>query len=274
MTAGGTLRARQVIGDGLPRLLAPGTYWLGDCILMPPLPDGTIEHSYSSTYLVHGDEHSLLVDTGHPKDWPVVAGQLDDLLANVAPPLRWIFPTHPEVTHSGNLGRLLAKFPDAEACGDMRDYHLLFPSFIDRFVPMTLGDELELGNRTIVFVEAVFRDLVSTLWAYDRRERVIFTGDGLGFGHHHETDECGKLAEETPDLPIPELTGIFLEYALYWSRLKDVEPHIRRLDELLTVDFPVEIVASSHGSPVTSLEATMPKIRQGVRQLAERYSLR
>jgi flavorubredoxin len=262
----------ETVGSGLPRQLTPGTFWLGDC-LITPLPDGTLEHSFSSTFLVVGDRSSLLVDTGHPKDWAVVEYQLETLLAG-RPPLAWIFPTHPEVTHAGNLGRLLAKFPNARACGDVRDYHVLFPAHADRLVPMAIGDEIDLGGRRIVFVEAVFRDLVSTLWAYEPDDQVLFSGDGLGFGHFHHAGQCGKLAEEVPDIPIPELTGVFAEYALYWTRLKDVEPFIDRLDAMMQVDYPVAVVASAHGNPVTDPIRTMPKIREGLRLVGRKYSLR
>ena len=237
----------ETVGEGLPRQLTPGTVWLGDC-LITPLPDGTLEHSFSSAYLVSGDDRSLLVDTGHPKDWAVIEHQLEELLAE-RPPLEWIFPTHPEVTHAGNLGRLLNRFPAARVCGDVRDYQLLFPGHEDRMTPMAIGDEIDLGGRRIVLVDAVFRDLVSTQWAYDPDDRVLYSGDGLGFGHYHRAGQCGMLAEEVPDIPIPELTGVFAEYALYWTRLKDVEPFIDRLDAMMQVDYPVDVVASSPRQP-------------------------
>jgi len=40
-------------GRLLPRKLADDVFWLGDCQLVP-LPDGSIEHSYSSTFLGGG----------------------------------------------------------------------------------------------------------------------------------------------------------------------------------------------------------------------------
>lgn len=259
-------------GRVLPRELADGLFWLGDCQLVP-LPDGSIEHSYSSAFLVCGQERSMLIDTGHPKDWPVVERQLDELLG-AAPPLEWIFPTHPEVTHAGNLGRLLRKLPGARMCGEPRDFQLVFPDYADRMVGVAVGDEIELGGRPVVFVDAVFRDLVSSLWAYDRRGRVLFSGDGLGYGHYHAAEQCGKLAEETPDLAIGDLVGIFLEYALYWTRLKDVNPYLERLERLMSVEYQVDLIAGAHGAPVLSPSATMPKIRQGIIDLGATYSMR
>jgi flavorubredoxin len=276
MTDPTTLRreSHEGVGRMLPIELAPGVFWMGDCFMWPTRPGGPLEHSHNNTYLIHGDDCSLIVDTGHPKDWETVARQIDDVLAGGAPEVRWIFPTHPEVTHSGNLARLLTRFPAARMIGDVRDYKELFPRHVDRFVHAELGDEVDLGGRTFVFVEAIFRDLVSTLWGFDRRHGVLFTGDGMGFGHFHEAGQCDKTTEELPDLPIAELTGIFLEYALYWTRLKDVGPHLDRLDALMTVDYPVEVVASAHGSPVMDPRNTMPRIREGIRGLGERHSLK
>ena len=109
-----------------PRQLAEGVYWLTDCLVMEH--EGETIHAYSSAYLVHGDERSMIVDTGHPKDWASIEAQLDRLEAIGIPPIEYIFPTHAEVPHAANLGRLLNKYPDLIAVGDVRDYHLFFPS--------------------------------------------------------------------------------------------------------------------------------------------------
>jgi flavorubredoxin len=263
----------QTAGSRLPRELVPGVFWIGDCFVWPPRPGQPPEHVYNSTYLVHGTERSLLVDTGHPNDWEVVEPLLDGLVARGVPPVEWIFPTHAEVTHAGNLERLLAKYPAARACADIRDLHLLFPDYVDRFTNVGIGDSVDLGERRFVFVEAVFRDLAATLWGYDEGQGVLFSGDGLGFGHVHEAEQCGKVAEEIPGMPISDLTELFAEYALYWTRLKTVEPHIARLDALMNVEYRVNAIAPAHGSPVCDPELTMPKVREGLRQLASKYRL-
>jgi flavorubredoxin len=256
----------------LPREIAAGVYWLGDCMLWPA--PKKLEHSYTATFLVAGSEGSVLVDTGHPKDWDAERAQLDKLFAQGVAPLRWVFPTHPEVTHCGNLGRLLDRYPEAQAIGDMRDLQLIFPRHVDRMVEKTPGDSIDLGGRRFVFVDAVFRDLPNSLWGYDAQEQVLFSGDGMGFGHYHGEEHCGKFVEEISDLPIGELTGQFLEYALYWSRMKSLEPKIARLNRLVEVDYPTRLIAGAHGSPVSDPEATMPRVRDGMRQLAERFQLR
>lgn len=247
----------------LPRELADGIHWLGDCLKLPHR--GELLHGYHSVFLVRGETRSLLVDTGHPKDWAVLERQIEGLLAAGAPEIAYVFPTHAEVPHSANLGRWLTKFPDAVAVGDVRDYHLIFPEFTDRLVPKRVGDRLELGGTTFVFVEAIVRDLVTSIWGYDTRRQVLFPGDGFAYMHHHAADECGYTAEELPDLPIPEFTAVFAEHALYWTRFTDIEPYIRQLDALLTTEYPVALIAPAHGCPLMEPMVTIEKVKQGMR---------
>ncbi|WP_163167995.1 MBL fold metallo-hydrolase [Arthrobacter sp. Alg241-R88] len=259
-------------GRLLPREMAPRVYWLGDCMLWPGKE--RLEHSYTATYLVAGTEASLLVDTGHPKDWPVVRQQLDTLFnERGVPPLKWVFPTHCEVTHSGNLTRLLNHYPDAQAIGDMRDQQLMHPDHTDRMVHVQEGHTVDLGGRRFTMVEAVLEDLRNSLWGYDEQEQVLFTADGMGFGHYHGEEHCAKFCEEIEHLPIAELSGQFLEYALYWSRLKSVEPKIARLRRFITEEYPTRLIAGAHGSPISDPALTMPRVEEGMRQLSERFKL-
>jgi flavorubredoxin len=247
----------------LPRELAPGVFWLGDCL--EQLYQGRVLHGYNSVYLVSGTRSSLLVEAGHPQDLPVIERQLDELLAGGLPPLEYLFTTHQETPHAGGLGRLLDRYPQATACGDVRDLHLVFPGREDRLRPLPIGASIDLGGTRFVCVEPVLFDLPSTRWGFDTRRGVLFPGDGFAYSHYHEDGHCGKVAEEAPSLDLPEMTALFAELALYWTRFVDLEPYVARLDRLVFEERPVELVAPTHGLPITDLEATMPRIREGLR---------
>jgi flavorubredoxin len=257
----------------LPQELTTGVWWIGDCFVFPARPGVRLQHAYTSAYLVSGTERSLVVDTGNPNDWDAINRHLDECLFEGAADVEWIFPTHAEVAHAGNTGRLLAKFPRAKLVADLRDHHLINPGLTDRFVQARVGDELDLGGRTFTFVDAIFRDLVSTIWGFDDKEGVLFCGDGLGFGHYHEAEHCGKLTEEIPDLPIQELTGEFMEAALYWTRLKSAAPHVERLKRLIDIELDVQLIAPAHGSPIIDPAVTVPAILDGIEAVAEKRRL-
>ena len=149
--------------------------------------------------------------------------------------------------------------------GRVRDLHLIFPGHEDRLRPLAIEESIDLGGREFVCVEPVIFDLTSTRWGFDSGRRVLFCGDGFAYSHYHEDGHCGKVAEESPSLDLPEMTALFAELALYWTRFVDLEPYIARLDGLLLDELAVELVAPTHGLPITDLAATMPSIRDGLR---------
>lgn len=246
----------------LPRELAPGVFWLGQCL--EQLYRGRILHGYNSTYLVTGEDASLLVEAGHPQDLPVIEEQLAGLLAAGAPPLRHVVCTHQESPHAGGVGRILERHPQATLSGDLRDLHLIFPAYVDRFRQVRPGDAIDLGGTRLRVVAPVIYDLETTLWWFDERRRVLFPGDGFAYSHYHEDGHCGQTAEESPSLDLPEMTALFAELALYWTRFHDLEPHIVRLLALLD-DLDVRIVAPTHGLPIADLPAILPRIVEGLR---------
>jgi flavorubredoxin len=205
----------------------------------------------------------MLVETGHPKDFPLVAAQLSALLAEGCPPLKYLFLTHEETPHAGGLGRILRQYPNVTVHGDVSDYHLAFPQFAENLRPMQENDTIDLGNRVFLAVEPVIRDLRSTLWGFDTRERVLFPADGFAYSHYHGAGHCGKLAEEADDLDISEGAAVFAERALFWSKFSDMVPYINRLRRLVE-RLDVAFVAPTHGLPIGNLNLTMPKIERGL----------
>ncbi len=246
----------------LPRELAPGIFWLGGCLVQTY--KGETIHGYNSSYLVAGEESSLLVEAGHPKDLPVIESQLEGLFARGVPELRYVFTTHQETPHASGIGRWLARYPELTVCGDVRDFHLVFPQFEHRFRILDVGDQIDLGGTSFLLVESVIRDYISTVWGFDTLRRALFPGDGFAYSHYHSPSHCGKIAEEAPELDLPDMTAVFAELALYWTRFSDMEPYIERLDEVLE-ELKVELICPTHGLPITDFDVTLPRIREGLR---------
>lgn len=246
----------------LPREIASGVFWLGQCMEQPWR--GSVLHNYNLVYLVRGERCSILIEAGHPQDLPTIEAQLEGLLAAGGAPLRYLFPTHQETPHSSGIARVLARHPEVEVCGDVRDYHLFFPEHADRLQPMGPGERIDLGGRSILVQAPVVWDLPSTLWAFEESERVLFPGDGFAYAHYHEAGMCGRLAEEAEDLEVAEMTGLFAELALYWTRFTDMGPYADRLAELIR-RLDVSLIAPTHGLPIAAPELTVPAVLDGLR---------
>lgn len=248
----------------MPREIAPGVFWFGECLEMDW--HGQVLHNYQSMYLVTGETCSLLVDSSHPQYFHLLAAQLEELLARPdVPELRYLFITHSETPHAGGVARLMEHYPELILCGDVTDAHLYAPRFASRSTDEALtGDGIDLGGTRFRAVPAVIRDHINTCWGFDSARRVLFSADGQAYAHYHEPDQCGCLAEEADTLDIADMTTLFAELALYWTRFVDMEPYITRLDELIA-DLDVRMIAPTHGLPIGNLTATMPAVRAGLR---------
>jgi flavorubredoxin len=247
----------------LPREIATGVYWLGECL--EQRSRGKVYHSYNAAFLILGSTASLLIETGHPKDFQTINTQIKEILAVPGrAPLRHLFLTHEETPHSGGLGRILQIYPEVTVHGDISDYHLAFPEFAQQLRSMAEGDFIDLGNRRFIAAEPVIRDLRTTLWGFDTGANVLFPGDGFAYSHYHEDHHCGLFAEEACSLDLGDVSAVFAEKALFWTKFVDMSPYIDRLIALLK-RLDVQIVAPTHGLPISDVIATVPRVMEGLR---------
>jgi flavorubredoxin len=263
------------VQPALPRRIAEDIHWLGACT--ESVLNGQPIHGSNHQFLVLGQSATLLVDTGFPSIWPKVEAQLDMLLAGR--PLDWVFPTHEEIPHCGNIPKLLSKFPDARVIGDLRDYHLYFPELADRLVMKQAGDTIDLGGGfRFRFLQAVIRDLESTLWGYEESQHVLFSSDG--FQHTHfgpmtgETDmavhlpgQCAMTTAEAPPVD-QQLTALVQRAAFVSLRYVDPDLTYGAMERLLTT-YPIRVIAPTHGFLIvdpTSVIDTFRAINRKVSQ--------
>lgn len=261
--------ATETMSSDLPREIAPGVTWMSSCLSFH-LPTRVV-HGHTSTYLVRGADASLLVDTGNPSSWEIISETLDELLDGE--PLTYVMPTHPELPHTGNLPRLVAKYPDLVVVGDIRDYHLFYPEIVPNLRVGVAGDRIPLGpGQDFELFEAMIRDLPNTLWGFYDYGKVLFTADGFCYMHRPELDdedpmhlpgECGLLTSELEIPPSVENAAMFTGSALYWARwVNDAGSLYARIsDEMERLG--VQLVAPTHGNVIDDVEGVLPIIRSG-----------
>ncbi|MFC0488609.1 MBL fold metallo-hydrolase [Sinomonas atrocyanea] len=263
------------MSSDLPRSVADGVTWLSSCL--PFNIDGRVIHGHNSTFLVQGETASLLVDTGNPSSWPIISEKLDELLGDRE--LDYVFPTHPELPHTGNLPRLVQKYPKVQIVGDTRDYHLFYPQIEASLQARVPGESIDLGGHEFLIVEALIRDLPNTQWGFVPRSGVLFTADGFCYMHRPELDdedpvhlpgECGLTTDELAGPVAVENAAFFTGSALYWARFANDADAVYDRVLGLVEELGVTTVAPTHGNVITNICDVEPIIRAGHKQ-AYRY---
>ncbi len=257
----------------LPREIADGVWWLGGCLESAAFSEPV--HFHTSAYLIVGADQTLLYDTAPPAMWPELDRDLDRILGTR--PLDFVVPSHPEIPHAGNLGKLLDKYPAALAMGDLRDYHLYFPDHVGQMRSVPHETTLALGGGyRFTFLDAIIEDLPNTVWGYEHKQQVLFPVDALGYGHlpqnaefpdepMHRAGECALLASELHQPPALDLATYLTQSSLFWSRYVEITPYLARLEALMR-QYPPRFIAPAHGSVIDDLDIVMPVMREAHRK--------
>lgn len=257
------------------RAIEPGFYWIQE-----PGPDRShfVEGQYDelpgwydpedslhvpqNAYLFVSDR-SLLFDTLSPASTDVVLAELDDRLTDG---LDYLVVSHPDVPHAGNAHPILEAYPDATLVapgyGSAHElYHL------DDAEKVVDGDQLDLGEFTVSFHEAVFPDAPVHVWMSEERTGTLFTVDWLGYPHRGAQDLIfpDEFGEE---LTVDRLVQ-FHGRVLFWFQYVDVQRVEEAIDWVIERYAP-KIVAPGHGNPIReSPVAVMNRSKQVVARVHE-----
>ncbi len=173
-----------------PRKIADGIHWVGavdwdrrlfDDLI--PLPDGT---SYNA-YVIQGSEKTALIDTVDALQAHVLIDRLNKLGAQR---IDYVIANHAEQDHSGALPQILAQHPVAQVvctprCKDMLIDMGQVPH--DRFLTVSDGETISLGDRTLEFIHAPWVHWPETMLTYLREDKILFPCDL--FGSHLATTD-------------------------------------------------------------------------------------
>jgi flavorubredoxin len=249
---------KTYITRGLPRMVLPDLWWVGGCTdprgaplrnpAAPQRPMNELNHGHCVAYVILGSKKTIMVDPGHFGLWYTIDGQLDKVLGDR--PLDYIYVSHQEIPHTGNLGRLMAKYPESIAIGDVRDYHLFHPEVeLRRLRHMTHGEGVDLGDRQFLLLDAIWKDLSGTMYGYDTKLKLIYTPDVFEFSHHAEPDVCGTMLHEMSDADIEKVTGGASAGPIFGGRARDQKARVAAFRNLMA-KYPIEIITSGHYGPI------------------------
>lgn len=204
----------------------------------------------------HGDEYSThrgstynsylikekkvaLIDTV----WNPFAKVYVENLAKIIPldKIDYVIANHAESDHSGALPELMRHIPDkpiyctANGVKSLKGhYHKDW-----NFQVVKTGDQLDLGDKKLIFVEAMMLHWPDSMFCYLTGDNILFSNDA--FGQHYASEFMfNDLVDQA------ELMSECIKY--YANILTPFSPLVdKKIKEVLAFNLPVDMICTSHG---------------------------
>ncbi|WP_406661548.1 FprA family A-type flavoprotein [Methanolobus sp. ZRKC3] len=142
-----------------------------------PLPQGTTYNAY----FVKGNEKTALIDSVNPGFEKELEGKIEQISS--VKDLDYLVMNHAEPDHSGSIPYILNLAPKAvlvttEKGAKMATMYHNIPQ--ERMMIVKQGDSLDLGGKTLKFVEAPWLHWPETMFTFLEEDRVLFSCDFFG----------------------------------------------------------------------------------------------
>lgn len=197
-----------------------------------------------NSLVVTGTE-PVLVDCGSLE---VAAEWWDQVEAVVDPPdVRWVFLTHDDLDHIGNLAEVLERCPNATVVSSwLIDQHLGVDGPVPRCRSRWVndGEGFEAGGRRLVAVRPPIYDAPSTRGLFDVSSGVYWSADCFGMPVPYGVDEVSDLDRDVWE---DGLRG-FQQLVSPW--VADVDPLRWRAAIGRVAGLDPTVLASAHGPVV------------------------
>ena len=198
----------------------------------------TMEGSSYNSYLIR-DKKTVLIDTvWGPYDTEFVNRLKEEIDLKE---IDYIVMNHNESDHSGTLPALMREIPDTPIYCTKKGESILRGLYHQdwNYVNVKTGDELEIGDSKLVFVEASMLHWPDTMMTYMTGENILFSNDV--FGQHYasemlydDMDDISKLLHEAEKY----YTNIITPFSTFVTK---------KLAEVQGMNLKIDLVAPSHG---------------------------
>jgi len=239
--------------------LSSGVYWVGAIDWNGrdfhgfTTPGGTTYNSY----LVVGEKTALIDTVKSP-----FSGEMLRRISQIIDPskLDYIVVNHMELDHSGSLAEL-KKQTDAKILITKKGVDILNGYFKDSgsenwdLEVVKTGDQLDLGGKTLLFLEATMLHWPDSMETFLKEDRILFSNDG--FGQHIATSK--RYDFEVGDV-LPEAAEYYANILMPFHM-----PLLRYLGLLTKLEIEPLQIAPSHG---IIWKRDLPKILEAYRSWA------
>lgn len=141
------------------------------------VPNGV---SYNSYVIL--DEKIAILDTVDRRVTETWLGNVERVLDGKEPD--YLIISHMEPDHAANIQNIAEKYPKMQLVGNGKTFQMLsqFFSFsLDgRILMVKEGEELSLGEHTLVFYMAPMVHWPEVMVSYEKKEQILFSADGFG----------------------------------------------------------------------------------------------
>lgn len=222
--------------------LKKGVYWVG-------VVDWGLRHFHGHELSTHRgstynaylilDEKTVLVDTV----WAPFADQLIENIREVVDPAKIdiVVANHAETDHSGGLPAVMRQAPDATVVVSKRGEESIEGHYHQpwHFQAVGTGDSVSIGSSDLVFVEAPMLHWPDSMFTYLSGHNVLMPNDA--FGQHYATAFRFNDQVDQEELH-EEALKYYVNILTPFSKLVT-----KKIDEVLALGLPVDIIAPSHG---------------------------
>lgn len=126
-------------------------------------------------------EEPVLVDTGLGIESEEFMKALESVID--PPDLRWVWITHDDADHTGNIQRVLEAAPDARLVAHslaVLRMTTAWPMPMHRAYWLNSGESIEVGDRKLTAVRPPLFDNPTTIGVYDKKSGAYFSADCFG----------------------------------------------------------------------------------------------
>jgi flavorubredoxin len=216
---------------------------------------------YLNSMVIAGAE-PMIVDTGtiaNRTQW------LDDVFGIVEPrDVRWVFLSHDDVDHTGNLAEVLDACPNATLVSSwaITERHTnAFDFPLDRCRWVNDGDSFDIGDRTLQAVRPPVYDSPATRGLFDKSTGVYWGVDAFA------CPMPGQVVSNTADLDMEFWGGGMAMFVLNvlspWLGLVDQQRYAAVVDRVQALG--MQTIATAHSPLIT--DGTIDKAFQLLRDL-------
>ena len=237
-------KAREISGD---------VYWVGardwdrrifDALI--PLPQGTTYNAY----VVKGGDKTALIDTVNPgfeDELEARIGQVTNLEA-----LDYVIMNHAEPDHAGAIPHVMKLSKGAQLVTTAKGAKMAQVQYgvpQERIVVVKGGDTIDLGGKTLKFIDAPWQHWPETMFTYLPENKVLFPCDFLGFhtAYGFYDDEVNEF--------VPFAQRYFGEIMMPFRKMGQ-----QALEKISKLD--IKLIAPSHGPMHRNPERILELYRQ------------